>query len=171
MLCEKCQKRPAAVHMTKIVNGNKTETHLCEVCAQVDNSVSFGLDPKWMLQSIFAELFNMPHTENDPSNAAGVTTHRCEKCGFTDAQFSQVGRLGCPKCYDVFENKLDPVLRRIHGNPRHTGKIPKRTGGTIELRREIEELKQELQAAITSEKYEKAAEVRDKIRGLENKLG
>ncbi|MFA5881294.1 MAG: UvrB/UvrC motif-containing protein, partial [Eubacteriales bacterium] len=79
--------------------------------------------------------------------------------------------LGCPTCYDVFENKLDPVLRRIHGNPRHTGKIPKRTGGTIELRREIEELKRELQAAITSEEYEKAAEVRDKIRGLENKLG
>jgi len=39
------------------------------------------------------------------------------------------------------------------------------------LRKEIEELKLKLKAVVGSEEYEKAAEIRDKIRGLEKKLG
>ncbi len=171
MLCEKCQKRPATIHLTKIIAGNKTETNLCEVCAQEENTVGFGLEPKWMLQNIFAELFNQPLAENQPFSVTEAVPVKCERCGFTDVQFSQVGKLGCPKCYEVFENKLEPVLRRVHGNPRHTGKIPKRAGETFGLRREIEQLKLELQAAVKCEEYEKAAEIRDKIRKLEKELG
>lgn len=170
MLCEKCQKRPATIHMTKIVNGQKTETNMCEVCAQQDNSIGFSFEPKWMLQNIFAELFNQPLTEKEPVSMEEVEPVKCEKCGFTDVQFARKGKLGCPQCYDRFENKLDPVLRRVHGNTRHTGKIPRRGGGTIGVRREIEDLKQELQLAVSREEYELAAEIRDKIRGLENQL-
>jgi len=169
MICEKCQKRPAAVHVTKIINGKKTETNLCDICAQED-SAAFG-EPKWMLHNIFADLFNQPVAGSPSIPQKREGTVRCEHCGFTDAQFAQVGKLGCPKCYEVFENKLEPVLRRIHGNPGHTGKIPKRTGGTIGLRKQIEELKLELKAAVGREEYEKAAEIRDKIRSLEKKLG
>ena len=34
MLCEKCNKNPATVHVTKIINNNNTELHLCEDCAR-----------------------------------------------------------------------------------------------------------------------------------------
>ncbi|MGB4132260.1 MAG: hypothetical protein WBK45_10055, partial [Tepidanaerobacteraceae bacterium] len=34
MLCEECHMRPATVHITKIVNNEKTEMHLCEECAK-----------------------------------------------------------------------------------------------------------------------------------------
>ncbi len=170
MLCEKCQKRPATVHLTKIVNGNKSETNLCEVCAHEENTLAFGLDPKWMLQNIFAEMFNQSLPEKQSFNVTEIEPLKCAQCGFSDVQFSQVAKLGCPKCYEIFENKLEPVLRRVHGNSRHTGKIPKRGGGTIGLRKEIDTLKQELQAAVCREEYEKAAEIRDKIRSLEKKL-
>lgn len=123
-----------------------------------------------MLQSIFADLFNQAVTGAQPSGPERAKPVSCEHCGFTDAQFTQVGKLGCPKCYEVFENKLEPVLRRIHGNSGHTGKIPRRTGGTIGLRKKIEDLKRELQSAVTHEEYEKAAEIRDKIRALEKEL-
>lgn len=171
MLCEKCQKRPAAVHMTKIVSGAKTETNLCEVCAQEENAMAFGFQPNWILQNIFAELFNQPLAEKQSLNVAGANPVHCNQCGFSDTQFSQAGKLGCPKCYDVFESKLEPVLRGIHGNPKHTGKIPKRSGEALGLMKEVEALKLVLQQAVSHEEYERAAEIRDKIRSHENKLG
>jgi len=172
MLCDKCKQRPAKVHMTQIINGDKTETNLCEVCAQEENNMGFGFQPKWMLQNIFADLFNQPLEGNQALKInKQVKPVECDGCGFTDIQFSRVGKLGCPKCYEVFENKLDPVLRRVHGNPQHTGKIPKRTGGALGIRKEIEELKRRLQEAVSREEYEIAAEIRDKIRSLENHTG
>ena len=65
--------------------------------------------------------------------------------------------------------RLDPLLRKIHsGNTTHTGKIPKRTGKNINRKRKVSELKEKLQELIKTEEFEKAAEVRDKIRSLEN---
>lgn len=156
--------------MTKIINGNKTETKLCEVCAQEDNNIGLAAAPNWMLQNIFAELFNQSIGGHQQVNLSRTKPVQCEQCGFTDVDFSKVGKLGCPKCYEVFENKLDPVLRRVHGYPTHTGKIPSRTGGNLGIRREMEELKQKLQEAVANEEYEKAAEIRDKIRNLEKEL-
>ena len=33
MVCQECNQRPATLHFTKIVNGEKEEFHLCEKCA------------------------------------------------------------------------------------------------------------------------------------------
>lgn len=33
MLCDNCKQNEATVHMTRVVNGKKTERHLCNVCA------------------------------------------------------------------------------------------------------------------------------------------
>lgn len=170
MICERCKERPAVVHMTQIINGNKSEINLCEICAKEVNPVGFGFDPKWMLQNIFADLFNQPLGGTPSVQVDRAAPVQCGQCGFTEAQFAHVGKLGCPECYDRFADKLDPLLRRIHGNLVHTGKIPRRTGGTLGLRREIEGLKQRLQEAVSREEYEIAAEIRDKIRELESKL-
>lgn len=170
MLCENCQEREATVHMTKIINGNKTEMNLCEVCAQKDNSMGLGFEPNWMLHNIFAELFNQSLTGGKALQVNRTRPVQCDQCGFTDKNFSEVGKLGCPRCYEIFQDKLEPLLRRIHGNSVHTGKIPKRSGSTIGLKKEIETLKQKLQEAVSREEYELAAEIRDKIRGIESKL-
>lgn len=34
MVCQECGNRPATLHFTKIVNGEKTEFHICEHCAR-----------------------------------------------------------------------------------------------------------------------------------------
>ena len=52
----------------------------------------------------------------------------------------------------------------------HNGKIPKRIDGGIHLRKRIEELKNQLKDFISSEEFEKAAEIRDEIRSLEKEL-
>jgi len=89
----------------------------------------------------------------------------------TFPQFLKVGRFGCSHCYEAFKEQLKPVLRRLHsGNWTHNGKIPKRIGGGIHLRKQIEELKSILKDSINNEEFEKAAEIRDEIRNLEKNL-
>lgn len=73
--------------------------------------------------------------------------------------------------YETFKNQLNPVLGRLHsGNLSHSGKIPKRMGGGISLRKKIEELKVQLKNSILHEEFEKAAQLRDEIRTIEKKL-
>ncbi|MFL6560242.1 MAG: UvrB/UvrC motif-containing protein, partial [Bacillus sp. (in: firmicutes)] len=96
---------------------------------------------------------------------------QCDSCSMTFPQFLKVGRFGCSHCYEAFKEQLIPVLRRLHsGNWTHNGKIPKRIGGGIHLRKQIEELKSNLKDSIQNEEFEKAAEIRDEIRKLEKNL-
>jgi protein arginine kinase activator len=67
-------------------------------------------------------------------------------------------------------DKLDPLFRRIHGNTQHIGKVPERTGSQLKIRKELEQLKSALQRYVASEEFEKAAEMRDRIRMLEQKM-
>ena len=43
--------------------------------------------------------------------------------------------MGCDQCYSVFGNYLEHLLRRIHGNTQHLGKIPNRAGADIKLKK------------------------------------
>ncbi|WP_193364675.1 UvrB/UvrC motif-containing protein, partial [Limnohabitans sp. Rim47] len=79
------------------------------------------------------------------------------------------GRFGCSECYNEFDFRLDQLLRRIHGSARHTGKIPERKGKTILIKKKIKELRNELERAVAKEEFERAAELRDRIRELERR--
>ena len=168
MLCDKCKQRPATVHFTKIINNEKYEQHLCEECSKGMPHFSFSIDPSFSLNKILANLLT-----NDPTfSGMGLTfkSERCENCGLTYSQFAQGGKLGCSNCYEVFKDKLNPLIRRIHSSERHKGKVPARTGGKLRLIKEIESLKTELGNLVKNEEFEKAAEVRDRIKDLEKRL-
>jgi len=62
---------------------------------------------------------------------------------------------------------LRPLIARIHGHAKHTGKVPARAGKAVRFRKELESLRDELRTMIEAEEYEKAALVRDRIRDLE----
>ncbi|MBO8129335.1 MAG: UvrB/UvrC motif-containing protein [Peptococcaceae bacterium] len=166
MLCEKCQERNATVHYTEIVNGQKREMHLCEECAREEQVGSFSFSPQLNLHHFLAGLMG-PETGRTfiPGNQL-----QCRACGLTEREFRRTGLLGCAECYEQFSSWLKPLLRRIHGTVRHTGKIPERTGGQSKQRRELQRLKQELQAAVSQERFEEAAKLRDRIRELEKQM-
>lgn len=88
----------------------------------------------------------------------------------TYSQFSKIGRFGCSSCYKYFGDRLDPLFKRVHGNTVHVGKVPKRSGGRIQLKRKIDDLKLELQQRIQQEEFEEAAQLRDQIRTLEKEI-
>ncbi|KON85841.1 hypothetical protein AF332_02715 [Sporosarcina globispora] len=174
MICQECNQRPATLHFTKVVNGEKAESHLCEKCAQEKGEMfMLGSGPGFSINNLLAGLLNIQpafqESAQDPFQQEKVL--QCEQCSLTFQQFIKVGRFGCASCYETFKEQLNPILRRLHsGNSSHSGKIPARIGGTIHLRRNMDELKNNLKDMIAKEEFERAAELRDEIRKLEKQL-
>jgi protein arginine kinase activator len=180
MLCQQCQKREANVHFTRVINGKKVEMYLCEQCAAEKGKFTFS--PQLNLVNF---LWGFPgFGANAGFSQAGPREIRCEVCNMSFDDFRKTGKLGCANCYRIFRNNLNPILRRLHGNTEHTGKVPLNVSNdsqekpsiksanikqeSTDQEEEIKRLKEELAAAISSERYERAAELRDRIRDLEN---
>lgn len=166
MMCQECGQRPATVQVTFIENGKKTELHLCQECAHNHSEIGFISDPGFTFHNILAGLF-------DPSNLVTGSqlqykqTKRCENCGLTFSDFRRLGQLGCGECYTTFASELIPIIRRIQGRVEHTGKAASANAVAVNRQHQINELRRHLQEAINQEAYEKAAELRDEIRKLE----
>ncbi|GAE31453.1 UvrB/UvrC motif-containing protein [Alkalihalobacillus hemicellulosilyticus] len=168
MLCQECNQREATLHFAKIINGEKTEFHICEKCAKEKGEYSPGSNSFSIHQLLSGLLHFEQPVQSDNGQTKAHEDLKCSKCGMTYVQFTKVGRFGCDHCYKSFSSKLDPILKRVHsGNHTHAGKIPKRIGGGIQIQRKIDGLKQELRGYIDDEAFEKAAEIRDQIRALE----
>lgn len=169
MLCEKCQERTATVHYTEIINNKQKKMHLCEVCAGQLQAEGFSFLPQMNLHNFLASFWNQvpgsqtfaPNTRQDGG---------CPACGTPESMLAQKGLFGCGDCYQHYGERLDPLMRRIHGSSAHTGKVPERTGGRARIVKQIEDLKAQLRDAVSREAFEKAAELRDSIKELEHQL-
>lgn len=168
MICQSCNQREANVHITKIINGVKTEMHLCDECAKkqdISGGNAFSFSSPMSFQNILEGFFEM--MGGVPNQ---IESLECPVCHMTIDDFRKTGRLGCGNCYKTFEDDVTPLIRRIHGNIQHTGKVPGRTGGELKIKRDIDVLREQLKNAINSEEYENAAKIRDQIKELEQKL-
>ena len=167
MECQECQKRPATLHLTQFINGQRKEIHVCEVCATEKGYFSYTEDAN-SLQDLLTGLFNLDTSKMHHQVLNQINELQCEQCGMTISEFNKIGKFGCATCYETFSSRLDSILRRVHaGNTKHTGKIPKRTGVKLQVKKEVEHYRKQLQHLIEAEEFEKAAEVRDKIKELE----
>ncbi|MEG6587029.1 UvrB/UvrC motif-containing protein [Dendrosporobacter sp. 1207_IL3150] len=165
MLCDDCKKRQACVHITKIANNQKIDKHLCEYCAKESGDMIFSTDHKFSVHDFLKGMFSNSFVE-----AAQPKVEACANCGMTYRDFSRNGKIGCSTCYSTFGSKLEPLLRRIHGSSTHTGKIPKRSGESLEIRQRIKRMRHELEKYVEKEEFESAAKLRDEIRLLEREL-
>jgi len=171
MLCQECNMRPATLHFTKIVNGEKTEFHICETCAKEKGEMIPGTPNGFSIHSLLSGMLDFDSsTKSQSPGHSGPQNLQCKDCGMTYAQFSKLGRFGCPSCYQYFDSRLDPLFKRVHGSTSHVGKVPVRTGGRLKVKRQIDDLKKEMQQHIVQEEFESAAELRDQIRELEKEM-
>ena len=187
MLCDNCGKREANVRYSENINGRRKELHLCEECSKklrigqmdfsmpIDFSSFFGGFMDELLEPEFMPMLNT------------LKTLKCDNCGYTFEDIANTGKLGCANCYDVFEERLDPIIRKIQGANRHTGRIGKVLDNKITNKVEeksktnskhgeqektekeenkLEKLQEELKQAIKEERYEDAAKIRDEIKKL-----
>lgn len=165
-MCEECGNRPAVVHFEKVQNGRKVVMNLCKECAEKKGVLNFFFQPGFSINNLLAAILGS-QVSSAPVLEPSGRERRCPVCGMSYKDFARAGRLGCSKCYETFEDRLDPLLRRIHGSEKHVGKAPARSGASAKVRRELEQLKSDLASAVAKEAYEEAALIRDKIRELE----
>jgi protein arginine kinase activator len=163
MLCQNCQKRAANVHFSQIINNNKIELHFCNICAKEKGYINI-IEPINISDFLSSLLgYGTVHQVQpyQPEKEA------CVVCGMTFEDFQKTGKLGCYNCYNLFGDKLKPVLKNLHGSLNHNGKLPIRMGESIKISKETKKLRDELDAAVRNEEYERAAELRDKIKLFE----
>ncbi len=153
MLCEKCGMNLASLHLKQNINGKKTEMHVCQSCAAQMGYLGTN-------NTFMTDFFNLL-----TPNIAGHS--RCPGCGETYEEYKATKRIGCEKCYTHFQSFLEPVLKKVHGAAVHTGKLPKKADSALRMKREAEKLRRQLQEAILNEEFEKAADLRDKIREMD----
>ncbi len=166
MNCEKCQKNVATVHLTQIINGEKTERHLCDKCADpssFDDAISFQKFFQGLIDMSvgFSKSYEQVNEKNTPM---------CKTCGLTFEGFRKTSKLGCADCYQAFRPQLDKILKNIHGSNHNIGKFPQRSGAKLLAKRDLENLKKQLRISIEKEEYEEAAKYRDKIKALEGDM-
>jgi protein arginine kinase activator len=184
MKCDRCENE-ATVHEVTRKQGVTVEKHLCEKCAAQQ-----GLAPQ-MPSAPIAEMIALamsnPAAIAMPAPPGAVIGAVCPTCGTSFAEFKASGVLGCPDCYAAFEGQLAPLIERAHeGAIRHMGKIPKRLlsgamgasgatassardkvlGDDADRRTRRAALRKQLEHAIETEQYERAAALRDEIARL-----
>lgn len=157
--CRRCTK-PATLHITEIKSGAVRSLHLCENCAKdYLASVSPGAA---------ADDESLSGDEGFGESPPEPDELVCPTCGMTFKKFRSQGRLGCARDYDVFREKLVPLIESIHGERQHIGKCPQQQPQLTRRNQELARLRSELKAAVEAEDYETAAQLRDAIRDAEN---
>lgn len=164
MFCDECGCNAACVHMIKVLNGVKTEKHLCESCASSAGEACFSTGIHFSVNDLVKAMFSQ---ELDTSSVPELV---CPNCGMDFADFGRSGKIGCSVCYEIFHEQLEPILRRVYGTNCHTGKVPLKAGNAVRLRLKVKGLRQDLDRSVQCENYEIAAQLRDSIRLLENEL-
>ena len=174
MLCDECKKKTATVYFKQESAAGTAELHLCPDCAQRIAGQFFSTLPfsnteaPDFLTPPAGLATNLPASPLLPKVIEENIT--CSACGTTFHGFMASGLLCCSQCYKDFTPKIQAVIRRLQGSGVHTGKVPSRLGVQARLSRELEALKHELNYAISTENYEQAAELRDKIKVMEKEV-
>jgi len=149
--CQRCPKQ-ATTHITEVLKGGGfEELHFCEECGR-----------KYLYPS--GNPKKPGKVVADPDDFGGKV---CAACGLKFVEFRNSGRCGCPHDYDHFREELTPLLESIHGSTRHEGKSPRGLPKQKSSSSELHTLRRKLLQAVTEELYEEAAQLRDRIRQLE----
>lgn len=163
MLCQKCNKREATTHVRQTINGHTAEYELCSECAASMGykNIFNTIGVKDLISNFFGEIPSARISSGE------YQTKRCPECGMSFNDIVKTGRIGCAACYDTFYKELLPSLQRIHGRTQHVGKAASTASPEAKQENELERLKKEMQSAVESQEFEKAAKLRDEIAELE----
>lgn len=138
-----------------------------------DESDPFADDEADRLSAQAAEnLFRTLEVQEDEAEAV------CSGCGATWERISLDERAGCARCYSTFRVSLLKLLEQVQREPQHVGKTPR---AAFKRRLRLEQLRQRrdnqlamlrnrLADAVSGERYEEAATLRDKIKIVSSSL-
>ena len=189
MLCDNCGKREANVKYSENINGRKKEFNLCEECSKKLGITNMDFSMPIDFSSFLGDFIEDFTTPEFMPILSELKTIKCNNCGYTFEDIANTGKLGCGECYNIFEDRLDPIIRRIQGANRHIGRIGKIIDNKIDQKiennsnkeekinnkennkeeQQLKKLQEELKQAVKKERYEEAAKIRDEINKIEDK--
>lgn len=146
MKCENCGKNEVTFVYHSNINGKVTEKHLCSECAQ-----ALG----------YAEKFRTP----DLFRGTGLLGQEFFE-DFFRPRLSLLGQMREDPFDDFFAEM--PVLRTAEP-AKEAELLGEEDRNRIGRQRQLNALRLELQEAVRTEDYERAARLRDEIRGLEGR--
>ena len=183
ILCQNCEKNEVTFRYTQVINGVKKEMNLCDNCAKELGLKDINFNMPISFSSFLSDFFN-EYNDNLLPSFIGTEAKKCNSCGTTFEDFINSGEFGCSDCYDVFENRISPILKNLQGANRHMGRDYRKIMSEIDNKNKeqnvkettnkgqkeskLEKLQKDLQKAIKDERYEDAARIRDEIKEMEN---
>ncbi len=164
MICDRCKKNQANIFYTVLIEGRAQEVHLCYECAneimEENFKVAGGED---FLNNLVKNIFNFTSNQEEEDEDLDI---ECSHCHTRYGEYRKTGVVGCEFCYSVFKPVIVSNLEKSQGSSYHRGNIPPSAIDTTNLIRRERELMGDLNIAISMEDYEKAADVRDKLKEL-----
>lgn len=150
MKCENCGKNEVTFVYQSNVNGHVTEKHLCAECAE-----KLGYTQKLAAHSqrMMRGLFGGGLFEDFPYPSLLGRWERLLEDPFDDF-FADMPALGAPAEQDRPQEAQDGLLEQEEQE-------------AISRTRQLNALRLELQRAVRDEDFERAAQLRDQIRGME----
>ena len=148
-LCEHCHIQPATIHIAQVDEGETTNHHYCEECAE-----ELGIE--------------LPITQESDELEIEEEVLTCPTCHTTLHDFEEHHQVGCIHCYQVFNDAIVQRNKQFKGFGIYQGK-KYRVAESQAYFTELEHLKQELSEAVKLQKFELASVLRDRIRVLESK--
>ena len=153
MKCNKCGNKEAVFFYSTDINGKKSQGCLCADCAREEGLTipqagfgSFG----GLLGEMFSDFFAPERSLLSSFGSFGAPIRSIMAPSMAIPAVNIIcGESGCAQCGEA------------------ETRIPADAGQDIRRRRELEAIKQQLAAAVNTEDYEKAAELRDKLRTME----
>jgi len=147
MKCQNCGNNNAMFHYQAIINGQKTEQHLCAECAEkagINGENFFGGD-------IFGSMFNDFFQDFGKSARFGY--------------FPDFGRMMIPV---MTFPRIELAVKKDEAQDEKAvaGNAPAEKDEAMSRKREANLLREQLKAAVEAEEFEKAAQLRDKIREI-----
>ena len=167
MRCGLCKKNEATIHYTEVINNKVQKIHLCEACARergIDVELPFSFSD--IMSALTQELQSL----HGGKPAATSDDRTCPSCGLSFTQFTKQGRLGCAHCYETFDNAVLKIVQSVQKATRHVGKVPTRSLAGQDVVQRIARLEQAQARAVSDERYEECATLRDDIRRLRASL-
>lgn len=173
MLCDRCKKNEATIHIETIHDGKRVKTNLCSECARREEEqhgalAALGFN---LAEALFHSMHDHANAPEKTEKSAPDDGKSCPVCNWTLEKIkSGNGRLGCPHCYETFTELIDEVVGKVQKGRVHVGKRPDAPSGNAGKKLEIRRLQNRLADAVRREEYEEAARCRDEIRRLEKTL-
>ena len=176
MKCDRCDNE-AIFEIHFIDNNEKLTISLCRECyfkyinELMPNLNNENGDLKYfqeivsnLIDSISENIFSKKHQDEENGEK------KCSHCGMSISEILESGKFGCSQCYEDFKDEASNLLEKIDDNINHKEINSGEFEGSFNIRTEINKKEEELKELINKEEYEKAAQLRDKIRDLENNI-